>query len=99
MLTYYVKLTPNDNGTLLVICPDLPEVATFGENVHDALGYAAGAIEEALAARMAHKKDIPLPAKDTPEGLHPVRLPTQTTLRILDYRKRCNETNYALNLY
>jgi len=85
MLTYSVRLTPDDNDTLLVTCPDLPEVTSFGEDEQDALGYAAGAIEEALAARMAHKRDIPLPAGDAPAGLHPVRLSTQTALKVLLY--------------
>lgn len=85
MLSYHVELTPDDNDTLLVTCPDLPEVATFGEDAQDALGYAVGAIEEALAARMAHKRDIPLPAAQAPTDLHPVRLSTQTGLKVLLY--------------
>jgi len=85
MLTYAVHLTPDDNDTLLVTCPDLPEVTSFGEDERDALGYAAGAIEEALAARMAHKRDIPLPAEDVPAGLYSVRLSTQTALKVLLY--------------
>ena len=32
-----VKLTKDDNGTLLVTAPDLPEVGTFGRDVADAL--------------------------------------------------------------
>jgi hypothetical protein len=32
---YTVILTPDDNGTFLVTCPDLPEVATFGEDAED----------------------------------------------------------------
>ena len=31
-LTYPIKLEPDDNGTLLVTCPALPEVTTFGKN-------------------------------------------------------------------
>ncbi|HJU18433.1 MAG TPA: type II toxin-antitoxin system HicB family antitoxin [Stellaceae bacterium] len=48
---YTILLEPDDNGTLLVTCPDLPEVTTFGENVEDAMRHAIEAIEEALAAR------------------------------------------------
>ena len=29
---YLIKLEPDDNDTLLVTCPALPEVATFGED-------------------------------------------------------------------
>jgi antitoxin HicB len=37
MLGYRIKLAPDDNGTVLVTCPALPEVATFGEDEADAL--------------------------------------------------------------
>ena len=53
MLGYRIKLEPDDNGTLLVACPALPEVTTFGENESDAIRHAIGAIEEAIAARIA----------------------------------------------
>jgi antitoxin HicB len=54
-LTYPIKLEPDDNGTLLVTCPALPEVTTFGEDEADAIEHARDAIEEAIAARMADK--------------------------------------------
>ena len=59
---YPVVLEPDDNGTLLVTCPDLPEVTTWGEDADDALRHAADAIEEALAARIAHRDEIPEPS-------------------------------------
>lgn len=34
---YMAQLTPDDNGTLLVMCPDTPELTTFGEERDDAL--------------------------------------------------------------
>ena len=86
MLAYYVSLTPDD-GTLLVECPDLPEVTTFGENKEDALGYAVGAIEEALACRMNYREDIPKPRRSNPGGLYPVRLPSLTVLKVELYRE------------
>jgi antitoxin HicB len=59
MVTYRVKLEPDDNGTLLVTCPALPEVTTFGEGEADAMKRTRDAIEEALAARMSEGRDIP----------------------------------------
>ena len=59
---YSVTIEPDDNGTFLVTCSDLPEVTTFGEDVEDAVRRAADAIEEALAARIAHREDIPAPS-------------------------------------
>lgn len=61
-MNYPVILTPDDNGTLMVTCPDLPEVTTFGEDETDALRRAAEAIEEALAARIARGDKIPSPS-------------------------------------
>jgi predicted RNase H-like HicB family nuclease len=59
---YRVTLTPDENGTVLVTCPDLPKVTTFGEDEEDAIGRAADAIEEALATRIARREDIPAPS-------------------------------------
>lgn len=81
--SYRVVLTPDDNGTLLVTCPDLPEVTTFGEDEADALLRARDAIEEALAARIAHRDEIPPPSG----GAGPVvRLPALTALKVELYR-------------
>jgi antitoxin HicB len=76
---YPVVLEPDDNGTWLVICPDLPEVTTWGEDREDALRHAADAIEEALAARMAHREPIPEPSRNkatsTSTGRRKLNLP------------------------
>jgi len=61
-LMYPVIFTPDDSGTLLVTCPALPEVTTFGKDEEDAMQRAVDAIEEALAARIAHREDIPAPS-------------------------------------
>ena len=34
---YQVDLSPDDNGALLAMCPELPEVTTFGANTKEAL--------------------------------------------------------------
>jgi antitoxin HicB len=60
-LRYAVTLSPDDNGTLLVTVPDLPEAATFGEDREDALARAADAIETALMGAMAAREDIAEP--------------------------------------
>ena len=57
---YCIKLEPDDNGTILATCPDLPEVATFGKNIEDALSRAQDAFDEAVAARI--HDGLPLPA-------------------------------------
>ncbi len=84
MLAYRIDLTPDDNDTFLVTCPDLPEVTTFGEDEDEARLRAVDAIEEALAARIAQRKDIPLPRlgkKNAPV----VSIPAQTELKVALY--------------
>jgi len=61
IVSYLIKLEQDDNGTLLVTCPQLPEVTTFVEDEEDAAARAVDAIEEALAARIADQRDIPKP--------------------------------------
>jgi antitoxin HicB len=81
--SYRIVLTPDDNNTLLVTCPDLPEVTTFGEDEADALLRARDAIEEALGARIAHREPIPAPSA----GRGPrVSLPALTALKVELYR-------------
>ncbi len=70
-IRYAVKLTKDDNGTILATVPDIPEAITFGEDQEDALARAADAIETAIMARIAAREDIPSPVA---EGEHYVSL-------------------------
>ncbi|MCP4329990.1 MAG: type II toxin-antitoxin system HicB family antitoxin [Alphaproteobacteria bacterium] len=88
MISYRVKLEADDNGTLLVTCPDLPEVTTHGEDEADARSRALDAIEEAIAARIADREPIP-PARR--KGEPRVFLPTQTTLKVRLYNRMLAE--------
>lgn len=93
MLCYQIEITPdrNDQGdaTLLVTCPDLPEVTTFGEDRNDAMSRAVGALEEAIAARMAEGADIPTPIDSAAAAPGKVfaALPLLTALKIALYRE------------
>ncbi|MEQ9330549.1 type II toxin-antitoxin system HicB family antitoxin [Thalassobaculum sp.] len=84
MRHYPIELTPDDNGTFLVTCPDLPEVTTFGEDVEAATARASGAIEEALAARAATGREIPEPS--VPRA-HSAVVGTQVEVKILLHRR------------
>jgi antitoxin HicB len=64
MMQFPLTLESDDNGTLLVTCPLLPEVTTFGEDKIDALHRGAEAIEEALAARISRWEEVPVPDAD-----------------------------------
>jgi antitoxin HicB len=60
---YPIVLTPDkDDGGFVVTCRDLPEAITQGETVEDALIQAADCLEEAIAARIDDRRDIPLPS-------------------------------------
>ncbi|EAR21900.1 type II toxin-antitoxin system HicB family antitoxin [Nitrococcus mobilis] len=84
MLSYPVILTPDTNGTLLVTCPDLPEVTTFGEDEAEALARAVDALETMIAARIDDREDVPLPSEPG-EGQRAVRLSALTAAKVLLY--------------
>ena len=94
-MTYSINLEPDDNGTLLVTCPALPEVTTFGEDEAEAIKHARDAIEEAIAARMTDSREVP-----EPKGKRRIliTLPTQTSLKVELYRilKRENISIWAM---
>jgi antitoxin HicB len=79
MLEYRIDLTPDDNGTFLVTCPQLPIVATFGETEEEARRHAIDAIETALASMIDDGDDVPVP--EGSEG-PTVRLPLLTALKV-----------------
>lgn len=79
MIAYPITLTPDDNGTLFVTCPDLPEVKSFGDDHADALSHAADAVAEAIAARLHAFEDIPRPSVASPS----VTLDTQLALKVM----------------
>ncbi len=79
MLGYRIELTPDDNETFLVTCPQLPIVASFGETREDARHHAVDAIETALGSMIGDGEDIPVP--DDLEG-EIVYLPTLTALKV-----------------
>ena len=82
MLHYPVSLQ-DDDGTVLVTSPDFPELTTFGDDRQEALARAANAFEEAIAARIAAKHDIPEPSA----GGTRVMVATLTAIKALLYRR------------
>lgn len=80
MLGYRIALTPDDNGTFLVTCPDLPIVATFGDTPTEAKHHAVDAIETALASLIDDAEDVPYPTES--DGGEVVVLPTLTALKV-----------------
>jgi antitoxin HicB len=85
MPRYPLKLTRDNNGTLLVTAPDLPEVANFGEDTADALLRAADAIATALQGRIAAREKVPAPSAPR-RGQRLVVLPAIVTAKLELYR-------------
>ncbi|MBZ0259154.1 MAG: type II toxin-antitoxin system HicB family antitoxin [Hyphomicrobiales bacterium] len=86
MITYRVTLAQDSDGTTLVTSPDFPELVTFGNDEADALSYAVGAFEEAIAARVSYREEIPPPSKGKASDPR-VTLPVQAEVKVLLYQQ------------
>ena len=82
MLSYQIHIE-NDDTTLLVTSPDFPELTTFGDEFGEAEARALDALEEAIAARIHDRRDIPSPS---PGGDIRVTLPTLTAVKVILYQ-------------
>ena len=81
MLAYPIVLE-EDDGTILVTSPDFPELTTFGDGPDDAMAHAVDALEEAIAARIHDRKDIPSPSDSQVYASRPAL----TSLKVILYR-------------
>ena len=81
MLAYPIALE-DDDGTLLVTSPDFPELTTFGEDREDAAARAVHALEEAIAARIHDRRDIPTPSQGETYAV----LPTLISVKVMLYQ-------------
>ena len=61
MLAYPITLE-DDDGTVLATSPDFPELTTFGDDREEAIARAVHALDEAIAARIHDRRDIPAPS-------------------------------------
>ena len=81
MLAYPVILE-DDDGTVLATSPDFPELTTFGDDREEAVARAVHALEEAIAARIHDRRDIPPPS----QGGTCAVLPALTSVKVMLYR-------------
>jgi antitoxin HicB len=63
MYAYPVKIKPDDNGTLLVTFPDIPEAITVADSVDDVERVALEALESAFDIYFDERREIPVPSK------------------------------------
>ena len=81
MLAYPIVLE-DDDGAVLAMSPDFSELATFGDDREEAVARAVDALEEAIAARIHDRKDIPRPSRGDVYAI----LPTLTSVKVLLYQ-------------
>ena len=81
MFSYPLNLE-EDGATLLVTSPDFPELTTYGEDRDEAVARGVDALEEAIAARMSSRLDIPRPST----GQVYATLPTLTAVKMMLYQ-------------
>ena len=81
MLAYPITLE-HDDGTLLVTSLDFPELTTFGDDREEAIAQAVNALEEAIAARIHDRKEIPSPSSGETYAV----LPTLTSVKVMLYQ-------------
>jgi len=87
MFNYPVELKPDDNATLLVTFPDVPEAISFGDTREEALLHARDALETALAMYIDERRDLPRPGPVkgrptvSPEALECAKLAIYAAMR------------------
>ena len=81
MLAYPIVLE-DDDGTMLATSPDFPELTTFGDDREEAVARAIRALEEAIAARIHDRMDIPSPSGGETSAV----LPTLTSVKVMLYQ-------------
>ena len=82
MLAYPIILE-DDDGTILATSTDFPELTTFGNDRDEAINRATDAMEEAIAARIHDRRDIPAPSR----GEQYAVLPTLTSVKVMLYKE------------
>lgn len=100
---YPAEFTPDDNGTVMVTFPDVPEAVSVGDDEGEALAHGRDALETALTAYIADRRDIPAPS--AADGRHTVapgllaalKLGVYTTMRARGWRKADLARAMALN--
>ena len=83
-LAYPVRLDRQDDGSVLVSFPDVPEALTEGATEREALGEAEDCLVAALGGYVQDRRDIPRPSPA--RGRSVVALPALVAAKIALYR-------------
>ena len=101
-MRYAVRLTPDENGTVIAEVPDLPGVITVGTDASDALDMALDATLTMLCAMMDEAEDIPSPSEIEP-GEPFIELPPMAVVKLAIYQgmrdQRVSQLKMAARLH
>lgn len=81
---YAVRLTPAEEDGFVVLCRDLPQLVTQGDDLTHALSEAVDAMDEVLAAYMQGGLTLPTPSRAR-KGEHLVSPPAETMAKAALY--------------
>ena len=81
MLRYPVEIIEDTNGSFLITFPDIPEAASVGEDLEEALLEAEEGLAVALEFYFDDRRTIPLPSKPK-DGQYTVPLSTLRALKV-----------------
>lgn len=84
-LAYPVTLSPQDDGSLLVSFPDVPEALSEGRTRAEALEEASDALIAALGGYIHEGRDIPFPSAPAPDQ-PTIVLPSLMAAKLALYR-------------
>lgn len=100
MVVFPVEVERDDDGSLFITCPLLPEVTTFSGSEADWHKHALDALEEAIAARMTAWEMVPIPeSRDLNAGTEgnstrAVKLSLQTVMKLMLFWA-CKQANVS----
>lgn len=84
VFAFPAELEESRSGTVIVRFPDFPEALTEGADVAEAIARAADCLEEAIAARIVNREDIPKASRNR-AGKIIVMLPAATAAKAALY--------------
>ena len=87
---YPCELTPDEDGGLIALFPDVPEAITGGKNRTEALTMAEDALATALAGYIHAQWEIPTPSQPD-AGQELVAVPTVVAAKLALYSAMCEQ--------
>lgn len=89
MLAYRIDIVADDESGFLVTSPDFPELVSFGDTEREAASHGMRAVEEAIAARIDDRRELPPPIDEAvgrSSRQQLVQLSTTVALKVCLYR-------------